>query len=104
MCVLNFLSRPETLLPLGALVASAIIGLVDDIYDIKSDGRSRGGLRIRQRLLIYTLIAVVGAMWFYYKLDWTTIHVPFVGNFDIGLWYIPIFIFIIVATSFWPEF
>ena len=30
----NFLSRSETLLPLGALVASALVGLVDDLFNI----------------------------------------------------------------------
>lgn len=95
----NFLTRAETFLPLGALVAASTVGLIDDIYNVKRKGAEGGGLRVRQRLLIYTAIAAVGAWWFVAKLDWTTIHVPFVGNFDIGLWYIPIFIFIIVATS-----
>jgi phospho-N-acetylmuramoyl-pentapeptide-transferase len=97
---LNFLSRPETLLPLGVLLASALVGLVDDFWNVKRIGAAGGGLRVRHRLIIYSIIAAVGAWWFYYKLDWTTIHVPFVGNFDIGLWYIPIFLFVIVATSF----
>jgi len=96
---LNFLSRPQTFLPLASLVAAAVIGLADDIIDIRSKN-GRGGLRVRERLIIFTLIAIVGALWFYFKLDWTTIHVPFVGNFDIGAWYIPIFIFIIVSTAF----
>lgn len=97
---LNFLTRPQTLLPLGALVASAVVGLVDDFLNVRGVGSAGGGLRVRHRLLIYTLIAIVGAYWFFYKLDWTTLHVPFVGNFDIGIWYIPFFIFVIVATSF----
>lgn len=97
---LNFLSRPQTLLPLGALVASALVGIVDDWFNVKRIGPAGGGLAIRHRLLIYTAIAVVGAWWFYYKLDWDLIHVPFVGAFNIGYWYIPLFIFIIVATSF----
>jgi len=96
----NFLSRNETLLPLGALVASAIVGLVDDWYNIRGQGPKGGGLSITYRLLIYTFIAIVGAWWFYYKLDWTTLHVPFWGSFDIGVWYIFIFIFVIVATAF----
>ena len=99
---LNFLTRSQTLLPLGSLVAAAIIGLGDDILDIR--GRGKGGLSIKQRLLIYTLIAAVGALWFYFKLDWDLLHVPFVGNFQIGWWYIPIFIFIIVATAFSVNF
>ncbi len=98
---LNFFSRSETLLPLAALIISALIGLFDDWLDVRGKGAlGGGGLKLRHRLLIYTLIAIVGALWFYYKLDWTVFHVPFLGNFEIGVWYIPIFIFMIVATSF----
>lgn len=98
---LNFLSQKETLLPLGALVASALIGLFDDWLDVRGRGVfGGGGLRMRHRLLIYALIATIGALWFFFKLDWATIHVPFFGNFEIGWWYIPIFILVIVATSF----
>src|SRR3989339_387728 len=97
---LNFLTRGQTLLPLGALVASAIVGFFDDYLNVKKIGPCGGGLRMRHRILIYTLIATVGAWWFYFKLDWDFIHIPFLGNFEIGWWYLPIFIFIIVATSF----
>ncbi len=97
---LNFLSRSETLLPMGALVASAIVGFVDDYFNVKRIGPRGGGLRIRHRLLIYTCIALVGAWWFRVKLDWDILHIPFVGDFNIGLWYIPFFIFVIVATAF----
>ena len=98
---LNFLSRSETLLPLGALISTALIGLFDDWLDVRGKGvLGGGGLKMWHRLLIYTFIATVGALWFYYKLDWSVFHVPFLGNFEIGAWYIPVFIFIIVATSF----
>lgn len=97
----NFLSRAETLLPLAALVISALIGLLDDWLDVRGKGsHGGGGFKLLQRLFIYLLIAVVGAVWFYFKLDWSVIHIPLLGNFEIGAWYIPIFIFIIVATSF----
>lgn len=97
---LNFLNRAETRLPLGALVAAAVVGLVDDIYSVRGKGVPGGGLRVRHRLLIYTLIAIAGAYWFYVKLGWDILHIPFLGNYQIGWWYIPIFIFIIVSTSF----
>lgn len=96
---LNFLTRAETLLPLGAFVAASIVGLIDDYYNARQIGCEGGGLRIRQRLIVYTLIAIIGALWFFFKLDWTTLHIPFIGNLDIGMWYLPIFIFVIVATS-----
>ncbi len=98
---LNFLTRSETLLPLGALIIAAMIGLFDDWLDVRGKGvLGGGGLKLRHRLFIFILIAIVGALWFYFKLDWTVFHIPFLGNFEIGAWYIPLFIFIIVATSF----
>ncbi|MDP2656741.1 MAG: phospho-N-acetylmuramoyl-pentapeptide-transferase [bacterium] len=97
---LNFLTRTEVWLPLAALVLSALVGAMDDIFNIKKIGPFGGGLRMRHRLVLYTAIAVVGAWWFYYKLGWDMLHVPFVGDFNIGIWYIPFFIFIIVGTAF----
>jgi phospho-N-acetylmuramoyl-pentapeptide-transferase len=97
---LNFLNRPETLLPLGALVATAIVGLVDDLMNVFKIGSSGGGLRMKHKLLLYTVIAAFGAWWFFYKLGWDIIHIPGVGDFSLGRIYIPLFIFVIVATSF----
>jgi len=98
---LNFLSRKETLLPLGALVATALIGLVDDWLDVRGKGiLGGGGLKAKHRLIIYSLIAAVGAWWFYFKLDWDVIHVPFLGDYQLGWPYILIFIFVLVATAF----
>lgn len=97
---LNFLTRQQTLLPLGALVASALVGAIDDVMGVKRIGSKGGGLKMRHRLVLYTLIAVVGAWWFYSKLGFDIIHIPAVGDFHLGLWYIPLFIIVIVATSF----
>lgn len=98
---LNFLSRKETLLPLGVLVATALIGLVDDWLDVRGKGiLGGGGMKVRHRLMIYTLIAAVGAWWFYFKLDWDLFHVPFFGDYQLGWPYILIFIFVLVSTAF----
>lgn len=96
----NFLSRGQTLLPLGALIASALVGLGDDLLDVFKKGHNGGGLKVRHRLLIYAAIAAFGAWWFYFKLEWDLVHIPFVGDFNIGWWYIPLFVLILVATAF----
>ena len=99
ICRVTFLSRSQTLLPLGALVAAALVGLVDDYLNVRRIGPAGGGLRMRYRLLSYTLIALVAAWWFYTKLQWDIVHVPFAGDVPFGLWYVPFFAFVIVATS-----
>ncbi|MBI2550915.1 phospho-N-acetylmuramoyl-pentapeptide-transferase [Candidatus Uhrbacteria bacterium] len=96
----SFLTRSGTLLPMGVLVASAIVGMVDDYLNVKKIGALWGGLRMRHRLMVYTLIAAVGAWWFSVKLDWDLLHVPFVGDFHIGLWYMLFFLVVIIATAF----
>lgn len=97
---LNFLSRKETWLPLGALIGAAIVGLIDDYINVRGLIPKVGGITVKWKIVIYTAIAFIGAMWFYFKLGFDTIHVPFLGNFYIGLWYIPFFILVVVATTF----
>jgi phospho-N-acetylmuramoyl-pentapeptide-transferase len=97
---LNFLTRSQTWLPLGALVASGLIGLADDFFNVKRIGKNGGGIHIWQRLLLYAVIAAIGAWWFYFKLDWHLFHIPFFGTIDFGFWYIPFFMAVIIGTSF----
>ncbi|MFC1632829.1 phospho-N-acetylmuramoyl-pentapeptide-transferase [Patescibacteria group bacterium] len=95
----NFLSRSQTWLPLGALVATAAIGLLDDYLNVKKIGPFGGGLRARYRLLLYTAIAAVGSWWFFVKLGFDVLHIPGIGDFSIGWLYIPLFILVIVSTA-----
>jgi len=98
---LNFVNRAETYLPLAALLGAALIGLFDDWLGVlKIGGAPGGGLKVRYKSILYLAIAAAGAWWFYFRLKWDTITVPFFGNYIIGWWYIPIFIFIIFASAF----
>lgn len=94
------LSRSGTWLPLFALVATGIIGAIDDLLNIRGLGSHNGGLRFRFKFLIYLVIAIVGAWWFYYKLGWDIFHIPGIGDFFLGWWYIPLFILTIVFFAF----
>jgi phospho-N-acetylmuramoyl-pentapeptide-transferase len=97
---LNFLSRRETVLPLAMMLVAAVIGLIDDYLNARKIGLHGGGLRMRHRFLSYLVIAAIGAYWFYVKLGWDAIHVPFMGQQFVGVWMLPIFAFIIIATAF----
>jgi len=99
---LDFIDRAETYLPLAAMVIAALIGLMDDILGVMRIGPKGGGLAVKHKLLVYALIGGLGAWWFYspQNLDWHILNIPFIGSIDIGLWYIPIFIFVIIASAF----
>jgi len=97
---LDFLSRSQVWLPLFALAAGGILGLLDDVMSVKGIGKNKGGgMRFVMRFYWLFAIAGVGAWWFYDKLGWDEVHVPAVGDFSIGLWYIPLFIFVILFAA-----
>ncbi len=93
----NFLVRGETWLPFAFLIVAGLIGIADDITGI----RRRGGLGMKQRLLLYTALAAVGGWWFVTKLGKAAINIPFLGDHHIGaVWYFLLFVFVMVATAF----
>ena len=96
---MSFLSRSETLLPLGLMVLGAVVGMFDDVFNILKLGPKGGGLSVKQRLFLYTLLAGVGACWFYFKLDFSVLHIPFYKDIDMGLWYLPFFVLVMAATT-----
>ncbi len=94
----SILDRGEVYLPLFTMIAVGVLGAVDDWFNIRGIGTNKG-LRARPKFLLLTLFAVAGAWWFYYKLGFSYIHLPRLGDFDIGAWYIPLFILVIVSTA-----
>jgi len=96
---LNFLTREQTWLPLFALVAASLVGLLDDGLQVFGRGKYiGGGLRLRYRLSLMALIGLIGGLWFYYKLGYSTIHIPGNGDFMLGAWYIPLFLLVMMAV------
>ena len=101
----NFLSREGTWLPLFTLVASSVLGLIDDTLTVYGKGKYiGGGLSFWRRLTVVSLIGLVGGLWFYYNLEKTTIHIPLLFNFPeginapIGIFYIPLFVIVMIAS------
>jgi phospho-N-acetylmuramoyl-pentapeptide-transferase len=94
------LVRAETWLPLAAFVGAAAVGLLDDVINIRGDGKGVAGLRSKLKLALTTLVATIGGWFFYFKLDVSSIHIPLAGvDLEIGWLIIPVFIFVVVATA-----
>lgn len=94
---LDVLGR-SVLLPMLVMVAYAVLGAVDDWEGIR--GPRRGlGMRARTKFIIQVLIAVAVAIFLYNygipHLYWPGTH----GEIDLGLFYIPLAVFVIVAES-----
>ena len=108
----NFLSRNQTWLPLFTLVAASIVGLSDDILQIIEKPKNGflkfffrkmkryigGGLSLKYRIFLVTLIGMIGSFWFYARLGMDSIFIPFVGNLHLGILFIPFFILVMLAT------
>jgi len=94
------LSREETWLPLAAFVGAAGVGLLDDLINLKGDGKGVAGLRSQIKLLLTTIVATIGGWYFYAKLDVTGIHIPGMADqFHVGWLIVPIFVLVVVATA-----
>lgn len=93
------LDRRETWLPLAALAGGAIVGLIDDIINIRGKGKGVAGLRSQLKFLMIAAIGVFLGWYFFEKLGVSSVHVPFVGDWDLGWMIIPLFAFVVVATG-----
>lgn len=95
---LNLIGR-SILLPLGVMLAYSLLGAIDDWEGIR--GSRRGlGMRARTKFILQVAIAVVAAFILKNVLVVPGMYWPGLQlTIDLGVWYIPIATFIIVATS-----
>jgi phospho-N-acetylmuramoyl-pentapeptide-transferase len=84
-----FISRNQTWVPLATLAVGAMVGFLDDLFEVlKSEG-----LRLRVRLGAVGLVAALCAWWFFDKLDVSAVSLPFVdAPLALGMLFIPFFI------------
>jgi phospho-N-acetylmuramoyl-pentapeptide-transferase len=94
------------------LFAASLVGFLDDILQVISPPSNAflrslwermnkymaGGLSLKHRFALITLIGFIGAWWFFYKLGWDTVHIPGGGDIFLGWLMIPFFIVVMLAT------
>lgn len=94
------LDRGQTWLPLVGFLGGALVGAIDDAINIFGSGRGAAGLRGPVKFFLISAVGLTLGWFFAFKLGWTDILVPFVGDFTIGgVWTMLIFAFAVVATS-----
>ncbi len=93
------LSREQTWLPLAAFVAAGLVGLIDDVINLRGSGKGVAGLPSRVKFALVTGIAIACSLYFFAKLDVESINIPFFGDLFLGWLVVPLFAFVIVATA-----
>lgn len=93
------LDRAETWLPLAALIGGAIVGLIDDIINIRGLGKGVAGLRSQIKFLMIVAIGLALGWYCFDRLGITAVTVPFIGEWHLGWLFVPLFAFIVVATG-----
>lgn len=94
------LNREQTWLPLLGFLGGSVVGLIDDLINVFGSGKGAAGLRAPVKFAMITAVGLFLGWWFAVKLDWTTIEIPFIGPWEVGIvGMITIFAFAVVATS-----
>jgi len=99
MTLIFNLDRAETWLPLAALIGGGIVGLLDDIINVRGQGTGVAGLRSSIKFLMIIGISLVLGWFFYYKLNYDLVHIPYLGDLTLGVMIIPLFVLAVVSTS-----
>lgn len=77
-----------------------ILGLYDDIkkfFKFKTSGFF--GLRLKYKLILEIILSFIIAMMLHYNLGISILHVPFIGTFELGIFYVPFATFTIVSFA-----
>lgn len=98
---LNFFSRSQTIIPIGLFILGAFLGLLDDILEIngKSDITRNSPWYTRAKLAAIIILGLIAGYWFYFKLGMHSIHIPFGGVLELGQFFIP-FVVVVMLASF----
>lgn len=91
------LDRGQTWLPLAGMVGAGVIGFIDDWMNIRGNS-AIAGMRAKIKFFLHSIVALVGGLWFYTKLDVTSLNFGF-GEVTLGALVILVFWFVVIATA-----
>ena len=90
----------SVLVPMTVLLLFGILGAIDDLEGVRGK-RARGeGIMARTKALAQVVLATIVALFLHFVLDLRSLAIPGITQkIDIGLLYVPIAVFLIVAFS-----
>ena len=95
----NFRLNHEIEVIFFTFISFGILGLYDDIFKFFGFKKSGFfGLRLKYKLLLQILLAVIASSLMFFRLGINFIYLPFIGAINLGLFFIPIST--VIITSF----
>jgi phospho-N-acetylmuramoyl-pentapeptide-transferase len=85
------------LVPMGVMAAYGVLGALDDLTGVR---RVPTGMLARHKFLWQTIFAAITAFILHFALDLRSVAIPGIPEkIDMGFWYVPVAMFIIVSFS-----
>lgn len=100
----NLVDRWSMLLPIVTMVVFGALGAADDYLSLERSSKDQYGFTERVKLSLQIVLALAISLFLYMPQPFGLansglVRIPFIGSYDIGIWFFPVAAFIIVATS-----
>lgn len=92
------LNRGQTWLPLAGMLGAGLIGLVDDVMNIRGSS-GIAGMTAKLKFGLYSVVALSAGWWFYDKLGIHSVYIPGFNEVQLGIGVIFLFWFVVIATA-----
>lgn len=93
-------SQSEVNILFFTFLSFSILGLYDDVkkfFGFKESGFF--GIRLRVKLTLQILLSIIIASMMYFSLGISILNIPFIGTFELGIFFIPFATFVIVSFA-----
>ena len=95
----NLFDRLSILLPLGVVLSGMIVGAIDDLGTLSDRFPGRAGLTWRLKFLYQLSLSLSVALVLFFALEAESVNIPWAGQHEIGVFYIPIAVGTVIATT-----
>jgi phospho-N-acetylmuramoyl-pentapeptide-transferase len=90
----------EVKILLFTFISFGLLGLLDDAKKTFAwVKKGFFGLRLRHKLILEIVLACIVGFWLVHDLKISILHIPLLGVFHLGWWYIPFAVFVIIAFA-----